>query len=727
MKLASNALCLADRQRECNCPAPCPLRCDPAAPARESGNWTLPLALMLFAVLGDYSGGHAAEPQVHEAPILLCHPGWSATVIASDPVVADPVAIRMDRYHRLWVVEMPDYPTGPKPGQAPAGRIRILKDQDGDGVFELATTFADHLLFPTGVQPWRDGAIVTLAGKIVWMQDRDGDGVAEVVEDWFEGFAMENEQLRANHPVLGPDGMVYVAGGLRGGKIRAVSDRFAPREQAVDLRDHDFCFDPDGGTWYAVTGNSQFGMSIDDYGRRFGCSNRNPVLTTVLDAMAVSRDPLTVPRDAIVDVAQAGEASYVQPRSDGWTTSNLHAGQFSAACGVAAPGWFGTEQEGLNAEWLLVCEPTGNLIQQQTLAQIEGVWKSTRSPRVEEFLSSTDSSFRPVDIVAGPNYAVLVCDMVRAVIEHPHWAPEELKNRPDTWDGQGQGRIWRLAPSEIVDDPTGSPDVSWLGHPNPWVREVAGQFFFEQNPADIVGLLREVIANPESAAPAVARAASWLSASGLLEAETAMHLLEHRHKRVIQVGIAVAPEGMLAGNRLQRLASDENAAVRLAVAARLGGLTPANSQRTAMFLDIAKNRSDPLTTNLVLGSVESEYLPELCRRSANELRIGTRLLQHWWSRWALEEPSQSLQTIVAGEGSFDSARLVALLEAWMRANQRRGARRLGVDSIQELIGRERLEELRAITARIACDEGRSPAVRSSAIRVASGLSMVPEV
>src|SRR4029079_7256226 len=110
-------------------------------------------------------------------------------------------------------------PNGPALGKIPEGRIRILEDKDGDGVFETASTFADGLLFANGLLPWKDGVIVTAAPHIVLLRDTDGDGKADTREVLFEGFATQNPQLRVSHPILGLDGWVYVANGLRGGAV----------------------------------------------------------------------------------------------------------------------------------------------------------------------------------------------------------------------------------------------------------------------------------------------------------------------------------------------------------------------------------------------------------------------------------------------------------------------------------------------------------------------------
>src|SRR5688572_31187430 len=93
--------------------------------------------------------------------------GYRIELVAAEPEVIDPVAIAFDQDGRLWVVEMRDYPAL-APGAKPAGRIRVLSDRDDDGRYETAETFADGLLFPTGVQPWRGGVIATLAGEIAY-------------------------------------------------------------------------------------------------------------------------------------------------------------------------------------------------------------------------------------------------------------------------------------------------------------------------------------------------------------------------------------------------------------------------------------------------------------------------------------------------------------------------------------------------------------------------------
>ena len=156
--------------------------------------------------------------------------GLRIELVACEPQIESPVAMQFDPDGRLWVVEMRDYPNGPAQGEKPAGRIRILEDKDGDGFFETSTIWADNLLFANGLFLWKDGAIVTMAPKITHLRDSKGTGKADKEHILYTGFAEQNPQLRVSHPNIGPDGWIYCANGLRGGKVVRAPSPMATKE-----------------------------------------------------------------------------------------------------------------------------------------------------------------------------------------------------------------------------------------------------------------------------------------------------------------------------------------------------------------------------------------------------------------------------------------------------------------------------------------------------------------
>src|SRR5580658_8716653 len=119
---------------------------------------------------------HAAEParSAVRSPLspqdslqqLVLPAGLKAEIVACEPEIVDPVAMRFDEQGRLWVAEMRDYPDPPAPGELPKSQIKLLEDRDGDGRFETMHLFADHLLFATGIQPWQGGVLATVSGRI---------------------------------------------------------------------------------------------------------------------------------------------------------------------------------------------------------------------------------------------------------------------------------------------------------------------------------------------------------------------------------------------------------------------------------------------------------------------------------------------------------------------------------------------------------------------------------
>lgn len=409
-------------------------------------------------------------------------------LVAAEPEVVDPVAVAFDENGRMFVVEMRDYPNGPVAGAEPLSQIKLLEDLDGDGRYETSHLFADKLLFATGIMPWEGGVIVTLAGEVRYLKDGDGDhrvgsSPADTDEVWFEGFSEGNPQLRANHPTLGPDGWIYIANGLRGGKVRTVRPGWPKAE--IDLRDHDFRFDPFTGVAEAVTGGSQFGLTFDALGNRFICSNRNPCDHVVLETWDLSRNPHIAIGKPIQVVAPAGNDSQVFPAVEAWTTSTLHSGQFTAACGVQIFDGDGLPQECFGN--VFTCEPTGSLIHREVIEPQGGTFKSHAGEQNAEFLASRDPWFRPVNLTVGPDGALYVVDMYRAVIEHPEWMPEELKTRRDLRWGDDRGRIYRVAAENKSKSklPTIATDdvlelVEKIDDENGWTRETAFRLLIEK-------------------------------------------------------------------------------------------------------------------------------------------------------------------------------------------------------------------------------------------------------
>jgi putative membrane-bound dehydrogenase-like protein len=415
--------------------------------------------------------------------------GLRIELVASEPQIESPVAMAFDEDSRLWVVEMRDYPNGPKPGEKPQGRIKVLEDKDGDGFYETATVFADNLPFANGLMPWKGGVVVTMAPQIVYF---DKAGKKEVL---YEGFTAGNPQLRVSHPVLGLDGWVYVANGLRGGKVKMAgeADRWA-----IDLSGRDFRFNLLNHDHEALSGMGQYGNCFDDRGHRFVCDNRHHLRHVVIEDHYLKRNPYLAAPAVVQDISELDKeegplssGGQVYPISKNWTTSSLHAGRFTAACGVHIYTDILLPQEYRGCAF--TCEPTGNLVHQEVLTADGATFRSKPAREGVEFLASPDDWFRPVFLSEGPDGALYVVDMYRAVIEHPEFMPPELKSRPDLTAGKDRGRIWRVVPEGHktkgarvrLSDAGIEPLLGFLSVENGWTRTTAHRLLLDgrQGPA----------------------------------------------------------------------------------------------------------------------------------------------------------------------------------------------------------------------------------------------------
>ena len=119
-------------------------------------------AITLLALAG--SGAEPASPGPlsprDEQATFRVPKGFRVELVASEPEVVDPVAMAFDENGRIYVAEMHGYPNGGiATGQIGSGKIKLLEDANGDGIYEKATVFAEGLRFPTSVMPWRGGLL----------------------------------------------------------------------------------------------------------------------------------------------------------------------------------------------------------------------------------------------------------------------------------------------------------------------------------------------------------------------------------------------------------------------------------------------------------------------------------------------------------------------------------------------------------------------------------------
>src|SRR6476646_10285446 len=118
----------------------------------------------------------AVEP-AEAAKTFVIREGFKAELAASEPNVVSPVALSFDEDGRMYVVEMRDYS---EHRDEKLGRIRLLEDTDGDGVFEKITVFAENLAWPTAVICYDGGIFVGATPDILYLKDTNGDGKEDV-------------------------------------------------------------------------------------------------------------------------------------------------------------------------------------------------------------------------------------------------------------------------------------------------------------------------------------------------------------------------------------------------------------------------------------------------------------------------------------------------------------------------------------------------------------------
>ncbi len=537
-------------------------------------------------------------------------------LVASEPLVCDPVDVVWDERGRMFVAEMRDYPLPPEHGPL-LSRIRLLDDKDGDGRMDSAVTWADNLDHVQGLLPMKGGLLATTRNAILFLEDKDGDGKADEPTVLFRSNDPRHNQLQISAPRWGLDNAVYLNNGLDGKEIYPEGNEDAKMKiTRLNLR-----YDPKSGYMGAVTGRGQFGATQDDWARRYFCSNRNPAMFAVMEQAAIKQNPFAGITDGVEDVAPAGGAK-VYPLQLTHTTADAHAGTYTAACGVGV--YRGDLVPQLRGN-IFTCEPTGQLVTRSSLEPNGASLKAIRIGEKKEFIASRDTWARPVNVRNGPDGALYIVDMYRQIIDHARFMPEEYTKTHYMRAGFDQGRIYRVVPKggdkrrKIQALPRKANElVALLESPNAWHRIGAQRLIVEKQDKSVVPALNKLVTGGKTAQAQVH--AMWtLDGLESLKLEQVKALLQSKEGGVVENAIQAAIlrfpgdadihktllgfVGKHASGRVQfmaaiEMAGDESAAATKALTALTRGNTADEWMRKGV-LSASENRAGKILAALL--------------------------------------------------------------------------------------------------------------------------------
>jgi putative membrane-bound dehydrogenase-like protein len=406
--------------------------------------------------------------------------GFDLTLVASEPLIKDPVDLGFNEYGDAFVLEMPGYPF-----EDQQSRIFFLRDKNGDGVFDGTTLFAENLQLATSILPYKKGLLVAAPPYLLHLQDQNNDLKVDAIDTLMGGFATENLQHNYNGLLYGLDNWIYAANGGNSGKPYWWGDTTS----VLDLRGQDLRIDLENRVMERLGESSGgFGLGSDEFGRLLETHNLTHISHLVFpDRYIQGQSILTGHSLSNISDHEENGLARIYPIGEQESRVNHpeQSGYFSGSCGVTYYGGGALGEEYSNTVW--VADVVLNLIHVDKIKPKGSSFTASRAINKKEFLASTDRSFRPVNMSVGPDGAMFIVDMYRQVIEHPEWIPDEIEKTLDINAGKDKGRIYKITKSnsKLLFDPNPFKSLDGLilslENPNQWIRKTAHRLLMEQS------------------------------------------------------------------------------------------------------------------------------------------------------------------------------------------------------------------------------------------------------
>ena len=602
-------------------------------------------------------------------------PGYRLELVASEPLIQDPILIDWDPAGRLWAVELPGYMRDIKASgeHDPIGRIVVLEDTTGDGAMDRRTVFADGLIQPLAMKVLEQGVLVGEPPNIWLMRDTDGDLRSDRKDLVTAGYGRRetNVEVNANALLWGLDNRIHMSGTGADMVLRYVDRTFQVQRSLS---------------------RGQWGATQDDAGRVYRNHNESVLHVDLVPTAYFARNPTLLRTRGSHEALQdpAGNINDVWPahQTPGTNRAYQHGilrvdgtlAAYTAACGPMV-----YRGDRLPAELygnVFVAEPTANVVSRFVLADDGTTLRARKAYQQAEFLSSTDERFRPVYLSNGPDGTLYVVDIYRGIIQHHTYITEYLRDQISSRALEqpiGLGRIYRVVHDSTVRDRTTLPArvqasqlAGLLSNPSGWWRDAAQRLLVERGDGSVAPALTTLA---ETAPDWRARVHALWTLDGL-NAVTPAALTKaladaSRDVRVAALRISerwLGDKDHQLQPRVVALAEDQDWAVRQQAVASMGAL-PAGLRERSIAAVLERRALDPIIADTAVSGLRG-----------SEATVLTMLLQPEAGRTPDREAAITVLAATIARSGQESA-VIELFQRtadaarpdWQRAALLRGA------------------------------------------------------
>ena len=547
-------------------------------------------------------------------------PGYHLELVASEPLIQDPIVMDWDLQGRIWAVEMPGFVQDlqtPEPNMEPIGKVVVLEDTDHDGRMDKRTVFADGLVLARALKVLDAGVLVAEPPNVWLMKDTNGDlkmDKKELVTDQYGRREARVEQ-NANSFFWGLDNWMYTANGDV--MLRFKDGKFEVRK---------------------TLSRGEWGVTQDDAGRIYRNTNESVLHVDLVPTQYYMRNPnLLRTRGSYERLAdEANEANVVWPVRKNPGTNRAYQTGIDREDGtlwhytsVCAPLIYRGDR--LPADLYgnaFAAEPAANLVGRVIIDDTGSGLRVRRAYEKGEFLASTDERFRPVWLSNAPDGTLYIVDMYRGVIQQRADITEYLRDhiiKHKLEKPTAYGRIYRVVHETTKrDTATGAGGkltttqlVDLLSHPNGWWRETAQRLLVERGDRTAAPALLKLAASAKE--PRTRLHALWtLDGLDALQPDAVIKAMDDSSRDVRMSAIRIAerwlgePNSPVQAAVMKRL-DDTDWSVRLQLAASLGAL-PQGPRERALATILAARGNDPVTLDTAMSGVrgtESVLLDDL--------------------------------------------------------------------------------------------------------------------